>query len=1293
MTHLQPSQQSATPKLSLRLLGGFSAVGADGQSPVLSYVKLRALLACLAIERGNELPRSWLAGLLWPELDEGIARQNLRRALSNLRTALNDEEGEDSFFRISRASISLNPAAPIDIDVADILEPPAACETLEADAGDQARCRDCLLRMETVVGRYRGELLPGFSLPDNPEFEQWLSSRRELLHRHALQLLDRLAACHMARGDPVRALPFGLRRLDLDPWDEAALRRLMSIYVAGGQASAALNQFHSFRRELEHELGILPDRETQRLAEEIGPAVIRQSSAEPDGLAPERRQVTVVCCQLQPPEEGESDGDDIVESLPRLRQRCDALLQELGAYTQPIQGGVLAYFGYPKADERAPLNAVSAALSVARAEGFAGVVLRIGVHTGLVLSDAESGEVDVAGNASGVAMAVPLLVAPGTVALTLPTYHLVSRAVDCESLGTWHLGGKPRALGLYRALALHDAGRRLHAGGQPSLPFVGREAELAELHGEWRGALAGERRAFLLRGEAGIGKSRLARSLVDQVGREGGQVIELSCQPESAQEALHPLRTFLARQIDTADAAGSCESPEACLAEFARLHFASERERLVALGRWLLDLGSDASSRASVAGDDGTRRRMLGLLLEFLDAHSVHQPLLVLIEDVHWADPSTRELLELFAGRRGASRILLLATARPEFEALPNWGQALLAPLHGVAVRAMVAALAAGQALPAGVVDRIVAFSDGVPLFVEETTRMMLRAGVMDEDSPSSPAIPHSLRDLLASRLDVLAEAKPVAQHAAILGRRFEVQDLACLLAMSSSDLNALLARMEAAGLIAREPHGYQFRHALIREAAYQSLLPSKRKQLHRRAAEMLRRHKPQLAAQQPGLVAHHYTEAGATEEALEYHRLAAGIALRYAAFREHVWHLRQALAQLERAERTDNRPPAVEIGLLVQLGWAVGEIEGLGSAAARDLYDRAFELCRHAEGGIDLFKTLLGMWRGSSSWSGYARSLELSEQLLTLAERAGDAHQQALACYALGNVHCALGNLDAAVSHLRRSIAVYRPDMPVAEYGDSAGVGAHAFLGWAQTLRGFSAAGLHEARNAVSLARQLDHPPALCLALIFAAETHRLRREPQAVVACAAEAASVAGACGIAAWAVFAEVFLGWGEALKGQATGFERARRALDQIMSSIMAGTAAPLHALVADAALHLGMHAQGLRAVAEALALMDRSHGRHLQADLLLLRAALFRGLGQNEEARSCTLEALDIATAQGARLFELRAATSLLRAPDEAQGLLAPLLARVRALLGAAGDGEDDLACQREARGLLATLAV
>lgn len=1259
------SQQPPESRLSLRLLGGFSVARSDGKPAVLPYAKLRALLACLALERGNELDRGWLAGLLWPSLDETVARQNLRRALSNLRSALRDEDGERSFFRIGRLWIGLNPSAAIDIDVAELLDMNVACEFVSDGMGAQQHCPECLARMEALAARYRGELLPGFALPDNPEFDEWLSGRRDILRRHVMQLLDRLSACHMSRGEPERALPHGLRRLDLDRWDEAALRRVMAIYVAGGQAAAALNQFHTFRRELECELGIQPDQETKRLAEEIEPSVQRPAAADSGTRGRERRQITVVCCRFDVPD----DAAERIEQLPAIRHECEELLRFSGGHVAAAPGIALACFGYPRADERAPRKAVGAALSVMHAAAAAGVVARVGIHSGLVLSDVDAGEIDLSGEVSGVAMIIPQLVPRGAIAVSLPAYHLVLQHFECEALGDWPLGGDDTTLTLFRVLGRRTQQRHLQSMRNRLSPFVGREGALRCLQEAWSAALDGRRQSLLVRGEAGIGKSRLAQELLENAVANDVTVVDLSCQPESAQEALHPLLAWVHRQLDEAPG-GAIDDPATRLAWLAGRLFPGKERQCAELAAWLLD-----PARGAASADDGRRQRMLNLLLDLAEKHATRSPLLVLIEDIHWADPSLRELIDLLRKRSAPARIFLLATARPEFDLPDAWPVLELGAMSASSVRAMVEAIAADTTLPAPAMAGIVESSDGVPLFVEEMTRMLLRGDRTYDD------VPPTVRDLLSARLDALGDARSFAEHASILGRAFVFEDVAHMMALPASDAKDRVARLEGAGLISCEAGGCEFRHALIRDVAYGSLSPLRQRALHLRAAEVLREHRPHLVAQQPGLLAHHYTKAGDVAQAVRFHQAAADLAQGLSAYREMAWHLRQALGLISGRELPPALPSQVEASLLLRLGWVVGELDGFGSDEARDLYGKAQALCQSGGDDEDHFRMLLGLWRGSSSWFGYAKSLELGEQLMAMAERRGDAHQLALACYALGNVHCALGHLDCATGYLRRAVSLYRTDMPVGDYGDSAGVGAHGFLGWAETLRGNFVVGSSDAVAGVALAREIDHPPATCLALLFAAETCRLRGEVSAAVAYGSEAGHIAASCGIASWAVFAEAFIGWGLALAGDASGLPRVRLALDRVMSSIMAGTAAPLFCMTAEAALMTGDHATGLAIVADGLALMERNGGRHLQPDLLMLRARLLERAGSPDAVRDSLCEAVAIASAHGARLFELRALTALLRLPDDGACRAPVWRRRVQALLAELDQDELPASCR------------
>ena len=345
------------------------------------------------------------------------------------------------------------------------------------------------------------------------------------------------------------------------------------------------------------------------------------------------------------------------------------------------------------------------------------------------------------------------------------------------------------------------------------------------------------------------------------------------------------------------------------------------------------------------------------------------------------------------------------------------------------------------------------------------------------------------------------------------------------------------------------------------------------------------------------------------------------------------------------------------EFRILVQLGRVLGEVEGFGSQAARECYDRAFELCRTHGGTVEYFSTLLGLWRGSSSWSGYRYSLELSHQLLEIAEANRDEHQRALACYALGNVHCALGNLEDSAACLQRALVHYRPDMPVALYGDSAGIAAHAFLGWTLTLQGRLPQGLEHAVAATGLARRLEYPSGLCYALVFSAETYRLRGEPRLAQAAAREVVALAEQHGLATWGAFAQAFLGWAEVMLGEGDpvqmrdGLAGVGACLEMIRSSVMSGVSAAFYTLLAECALMAGEHALLEQTVAAALDFLEGNEGRHLEASLRLFLAESLLQRGRREEAAQNARQAAGVARKQGARLFEMRARVLLLRAAE------------------------------------------
>ncbi len=1275
------------PRLSLKLLGGFSATLDGRPLPPFPYDKLRALLVYLALDPAREFSRAELAEMFWPEQDGEAARGNLRRALSNLRAALGDRSAASGYFQINRTALRIRPGAPLDIDIADLATPPIDCEGVS----DSAECRACLLRMERSTAAYVGELMAGFSLPDCAEFEQWLRVRRENLHRHALQLLDRLIACCMARGEPAGALSFALRYIELEPWNENAVQRAMRLLAEAGEPAAALAQFDALRQRIGEQLGIAPGEEICRLAQQIRQGGAAGRKRVPPGEAlpasrsestppAERRQVTAVYCEFSAA--SSEDPDDLAETLPFAREAA-ALLERRGGYLVPNHCGVLAYFGYPQASEHVPQQAVRAARAVAGAAAAAGVAVRLGVHTGLIVTGGEASLFGAFAQPLNLAARLPALVDPGVVALSAATHRLVADYFQCRALGRWTLRDLPRPLEVFGVIGESGIRHRLRAVRRRLTPFVGREAELDHLLAAWQRVQRGGQAALLLTGEPGIGKSRLLQALRERIDERVALTVELCCQAESAEEALHPLASALFPLIGAApeDAAEVLRDK---LAAAARQFFPEREEDARQLGAWLLGLGEVAGGAESAPPPADERARAFAALFDLLACAARRQPLLLIVEDLSWADPSTRELIDLLVARAAPQRILLVATARPEF--VPDWPagryeRLALGQLPGDAAQSMIRGIADGRCLTDGVVRRIVELADGVPLFVEETARLLI-------DSACQATIPSSLRDLLAARLDALGAAKAVAQCAAVVGRVFQPEllgELGELAGLAPDAVERGLASMEAAGVIVRDAANCQFRHALIREVAYDSLPRRQRRAMHLHIARTLSARTPQLAESQPGLLAWHYTGAGEAEPALAFHLQAARLALRHSAYREVIAHFRQALVQLKALPESTERHGS-ELEILAGLGNALGAVEGFGASATREVYERALQLCRASTASPRLFQMLYGMWRGSSSWSDFRWSLQLGNELLNIAEESGNRHCESLACYALGNVHCFLGEFAASRSYLMCCVERYRPEMPEEFCGDSAGANGWVFLGWVLTLQGEFGAGLAHAREALALARRDKSPAVLCFLLIMAAELHRLRREPAPVERYATEALALAERFGLAAWGAFAHALLGWCDVAGGRAAGIVRVRQCLEAVQGGIMASSATPLLSILGEACLTAGEHAAGLAAADAGLASCERHLSRYLKSSLLRLKGELLLAQGAAAEARACLGAALDTARQQGARLFELHAAIALAchAAGDEvpdARERLRHLLAQWRP--------DSDLPCRDEAQALLA----
>jgi class 3 adenylate cyclase len=618
-------------------------------------------------------------------------------------------------------------------------------------------------------------------------------------------------------------------------------------------------------------------------------------SASPDGA--ERRPITILFCDLVGSTSlaAKLDAEDWRNLVNAYLDEASKAVTGFGGYVlKKLGDGLMALFGYPQAQENDAERAVRAALAIQRAlvdlnarnarSGAHELSARIGIECGSVVVDAGG---EVFGEAPNVAARVQAAAEPGTVLVTGSVQRQVAGLFVAEDRGAYELKGVPAPLTLYRIVRA-SGGRR---GGTRSLtPLVGRQEELALLRRRWDRARHGAGQLTLIVGEPGIGKSRLVEEFRATLGETPHTFVELSSSQLLQNTPLHPIAEWGRQRFGLDEPA---DRRLADLENTLRLIGLDPNEYAPLIAP-LVDIPLPEERAAKLTPEE-LRRRQLAALIAWYLAGARTQPVVLAFEDLHWADPTSLDLMQALAERGAKAPLFIIATARPEFR--PTWSLRShhsvisLSPLDRADVAQMVGDLAARHALSQEVIEGVSERTGGVPLFVEEVTRLLLERG----EAGGLQAIPPTLQQSLAARLDRLGEAREVAQIGAVLGRDFTYSLLSAVGGVDDSALQSALDRLAGADLLIAEGAGheanYRFKHALIQDAAYDSLLKSRRQALHRRAAELLR-DQPQRAASQPEVVAHHFTEAGLDDLAIEWWGKAGDQALRRSAFQEAIAHL-----------------------------------------------------------------------------------------------------------------------------------------------------------------------------------------------------------------------------------------------------------------------------------------------------------------------------------------------------------------------------------------------------------------
>ncbi len=835
--------------------------------------------------------------------------------------------------------------------------------------------------------------------------------------------------------------------------------------------------------------------------------------------AGERRHLTVLFCDLvgSTPLSQQLDAEAYRDIIAQYQQAAaDAVARFGGHVARRLGDGLLVYFGWPTARQDDPERAIRAGLAILEAMvplnstlaagGALRLAVRIGMHTGPVVI-ADGG--DVFGETANVAARVQTAAEQDTVVITAATHRLVAGMFVVEDRGPQALKGLQEPIILYRVVQPSGVRSRLDIAAGRFTPFIGRKAELATLVDRWERARDGEGQNVLIVGEAGVGKSRLLYQLREHLAAVPHTWLECGATPYTEGTPFHPVIGLVSKGLalipdDTAvEKLRKLESGLGALASKENMALTAEFLELPA-------------SMPLTMRPDVKRQKTIELLTAWNLALSVQQPLVLLVEDLHWCDPSSLELLGRLIAQSPTARVLLLATARPEFTppwpARSNITTLQLAQLTKRESQEMVATLG-GSGLPTDTLDALIARADGVPLYVEELTKVIVEPGA----ARGVEAIPATLADSLMGRLDRLSAAKEIAQRAAVLGREFSYPLLAAVAGIDNAALQQRLARLVEAEIVfvRGEPPDaiYTFKHALVQEAAYDSLLKRTRQQLHGRVVEVLLAQFPERAAAEPELMGRHAELAARIDEAISYYQRAGEQAHARSAYAEAIHHLRHSIALLATQPESRKRD-AREVLLQVALGASLIPARGFGHVEVEAAYERARVLCEALGDSRHLAVALNGLALFSHTSGHMERAYLLGARVLALAQQQADTGLALEGHVRLATVEYFQGKFTSSLAHLEAARTLYLPG----RYYDATDLSPAAFdlETWNLFAVGSPDRALTRARQLVALTREMNDYPSLAECLLFETAVHWLRRDTAAQRERAAETIAVCEAHGL---------------------------------------------------------------------------------------------------------------------------------------------------------------------------------
>ncbi len=1001
-----------------------------------------------------------------------------------------------------------------------------------------------------------------------------------------------------------------------------------------------------------------------------------------------RRHVTVVQCTCNVYESAEIletlDFDEQNETLEKFQNLCTEVVKEYeGIVVQPTDQGLLACFGYPMALEDATSRAVSASLKIcSRMEPFneqlnAKMKVRLGarfaVHsdTAIVEDTGEGDTLSLVGPIRNVVSQLVSLTDLDTVVISDTTLRLIEGHFDCQPKGSHQLKGIAEPMLVYHVESQLTVRSRIKVASQKELtPLIGRDREVGLLEDRWEQAVEGMGQVVLLIGEAGLGKSRLVDVLSESVSAQCtgnfSPLIEWRCAAHRRNSSLFPVTECFGRIL----AFDRTDSPSTRLDKLSdhlkRLDLDGPEE--IALLASLLSIPlADDFPRLELSPQE-QKQATLDLLMRWLYQYATLQPVLFIVEDLHWIDPSTLQFLEKLIDQGFNNRILTLLTFRPEFEtpwkSKAHQTQVALNRLTKKQVGEMMARKSGLEKIPKEIVDQIVERTDGVPLFIEEFTSMILdtnsqlqfKGGVTGSQALPAHAIPTTLQDLLMARLDRMAGNFELAQLASAIGREFDFELIAAVSDLDEAKLMEELSKLVASELLYQQghpPHArYQFKHALIQDAAYNSLIIKKRKECHQRIAEAIEGKFADTLERQPELLAQHFTEASMHTKAIDYWELAGNRSLEMYAYVEAIEQLSRVLELLERLPDSEARKRR-EINTLISLGVPLQSVKGYSAPEVRSNYARAQLLCQQLDDETEQFPVLYGLFRYYLLQAQYGKARGLGQKLMDLSSHTDNLNFVVAANRAIGSPLVYQAQHEKALTHLNAVIAIEATDeLRAQSYAYDVvdpWIASHSYMSWSLWLCGYPEQARAQSDRAIQTAEKLKHPFSIALALDFAQWLHQFNYNVAGVRETVDKAMTIATERHYAFWIGWSRVLGGWAMACdKPSNEAIKEIREGIDHWRAQGSWLGCSYFYALLAEACAKYGKIDRGLAALDDGLGFANSSGETYYLPEIIRLQGELLlqQGMKNVDSAEGLFIAAIEQAQEQGARSLELRASTSL-----------------------------------------------